>query len=244
MLGEITHLAAGEVMQIDVGITGGVGLDQRDQLLVSADVAGKEAAVILEEQAAGVAIDGIFVQIEIAFVALIGGNEEALLVVGKASELGLELVAGRQILDAAIQLTDIDMIELVAALIGGVEDASVVGEVTDRVVRIGGRLGQGRRFTTGGRHLIEIDDTADIGGEQHLAGIRRKVGTLQAQTGEQGVDIVLLDLACGLDRSRRWRGAHALFGRLRAGAEGADQQQGQQGGSERGGHGIHPELGF
>ena len=76
----------------------------------------------------GDALDGRFVQVEVAGIAFVGHVIGALIIAAPAVEGGLPVLEGRQVLNVTV-VKHVDMIVLVTALVGLEEDTLILGKV-------------------------------------------------------------------------------------------------------------------
>jgi len=128
---EMGGLAGLPVEQVDVVVDRGVGAGEADVAAVARDRAGLVALIVAIDQLACVIVGGVGVDIEEPGVALVGQHESLRAVVAETGEVGLEVFAGRQVALAAVGLDDDEVVQLVAALVAGDQDAVVGGEIPD-----------------------------------------------------------------------------------------------------------------
>ncbi len=155
------------------------------------------------------------VHVEVALVALVGGDEERLVVVGPAEEARVQLLAGREVFRRAVLGTHEHVAELVAALVAGVEDAAVAGERRRGENGVGRRLGQLLGLPARGGDQVGVVDARGVGRDQDLRAVGR-----ERRPGVLGVLVEIRDRVPG-HRRRRRRGR--LPGRTAAGHTGPDQ---------------------
>ncbi len=129
---QVLHLLGLAVVEEDVAVGVRVDLAEGEVAAVRRDVGEVVTAVVLKDHLATVVFRPVLVHIEEAIVALVGPDEERLVVLGPAVENRLELIARRKVGHLAGGILDIDMVELVPAPVARIEEALIVGEVAHR----------------------------------------------------------------------------------------------------------------
>src|SRR5882724_4830593 len=106
MLGDIFQLSGGRVVEINIGVCSRAPvLLEGDELLVVGYVTNVQAGFVLADQS-GLEVDnGHLEDVKETRIALIGGQEKRLAIVTPAEEVGLHLIAGRQVSLRAICLS-------------------------------------------------------------------------------------------------------------------------------------------
>ncbi len=163
----------GQVCQIDVRVSAGVLLGQRQPFAIRRD-RGREEAGVLEDEFAGERGRVIRVEIEHLRVALVGGEPEGLAVGGPADEFAGVLVAGREVFQRGVSVADIDVGQLVAAAIRRDEDAVIGGEVADREDCVGRGGGEGGEVAACDGQGGGVEHAGLVGCDQHIRAIGRE----------------------------------------------------------------------
>ena len=122
---DVPGLTAGRAPQIEVGVVGRVRLDQRDPLAVARDAARQVAEVVLEDDGPLQRLRVVAVEIEEARVPLVGADVEGRAIARPAGELGLQLLAWREVLLLAVEHLHVEVVQLVAALVAREQHAIV-----------------------------------------------------------------------------------------------------------------------
>src|SRR5947209_11410265 len=170
--------------------------------------ADREAAVVGVEELALVAVRRHLIEVHGGGIALVGREEEALLVRRPALELGPELVARSQVADAAVRRLDVEVGLLVPSLIAQIEEALVAGEIAQG--QDGAHLGVGELDGLAAVHGkgIGVEDSRLVRAHQDLAAVGRERRAAVRGVGEELVDGVLLRgvrSRCGLGGGRSLR---------------------------------------
>ncbi len=187
VLGDLGHLAGGEVGHEQVGVVGGVDLVQRQPAAIGGDLAGLVAGGVLEDPGARVGLAVIAVQVEVARVAFVAGHEERLAVAAEAGELGAQLGTWGQVPLVAVRADDIQVVEFVAALVAGDQHPVIVGEIGDGVMVVGGRGGDRGPVAATDRHRVRVPHAGLVRRKQQL----RLVGGERGAGHADGIDELL-----------------------------------------------------
>ena len=171
--GDVARLLRGAVVDEDVGVRRRALLRQRDVPLVARDRADVEAVRVAVEERAPVAVDRDLVDVEVLRIALVGRDEQRLVVAGPAEEVGLQLLARREIRRRSVRRLHVDVGQLVAALIARVEEPVVGGEKRQREHRVCRRVRQRLWRAARSRDGVRIPDPRQVGGHEHRSTVGR-----------------------------------------------------------------------
>jgi hypothetical protein len=211
-------------VQVEVPVRGGPLFRQGHPAAVRGDAGDLVAPFVLVQELPLVAVDRHLIEVEGARVALVGEEEEALLVPRPACERGLELVARRQVADAAVRRLDEEMGLLVAALVAGVEEALVLGEIALGVGLADLGVGELHGRAAVDRQGVDVDHAGLGAAHQDLAAVRGEGGPGVERGAEELVDRIAVRRG-RLLRLRR-RGGREGGGRNR---EDQTERQGTEG---------------
>ena len=164
---------------------------------IGRDVGKVVALVVLEDHLPGVAVGLILVNVEEPLVALVAADEERRVVLGPAVERGFQPFPGRQVGDGALGVLDVDVVQLVPALVAGVEEALIVGEVAHSDDVVVGRGGELHRLAAGHGEGVSVVDPGLVAADQQLAVVRRERGTGVIDIAQKVLDAVLGHLKRG-----------------------------------------------
>src|SRR5216684_8052029 len=126
MRGDVLQLFSGRVVEINIGVRGrAAALLERDELLIIRYVANGQARFVFVDQS-GLEVGNEHLEdVKETRVALIGGQEKRFAIVAPAEEVGLHLIARRQIALGSISFSHVQMTVFVSAAIISVENARV-----------------------------------------------------------------------------------------------------------------------
>jgi hypothetical protein len=130
-------------------------------------------AAVPEDHPPFVIVGVIGIEIEGLRVAFVAGDPECLAVRAEALERGLHLAAGRQVLHRSVALADIDVVELVAALVRGEDHPCVVREVARPEGGVVPGLGQRLRGPAAYRQRVGVEYARLIRTDQDRLAVRR-----------------------------------------------------------------------
>src|SRR6185369_10007295 len=129
---DVLHLFGGGVIEINIGVgRRAAALFKRNVLLVVGNRTGVESGFVFVNQYRLERIDRHFIDIEEAWIAFVGGEEERLAIVAPLEEIRFDFFAGREVAFAAVQLAQVEMAVLISAAIVRVKDAVIVGKIRD-----------------------------------------------------------------------------------------------------------------
>ena len=227
-----------EVDEVDVAVGGGVGLVDHDPAAVVGDGRREELAGVLEQDAALQGRGVIGHDVESRRIAGVGRQVEGRAVAGPAEEAGLEVLAGRQVDDRAVLVADIDVVQLVAALVGGEQDPAVMGKVADGEGRVVGRGGQRDGVAAREWQGVGVEHAGSIRGDQDVGSVR---GEGVTAGGRHAVTGRLEELGRGVGGVGRGGGGGRLLGQGSGGGQAG--QEGEYGDDDGAVHGEYPQAG-
>ncbi len=195
---QVLHLLGLAVVEEDVAVGVGVDLAEGEVAAVRRDVGEVVPLVVLEDHLAGVTVDLVLVHVEEAIVALVRPDEERLVILCPPVERRFESFARRQVGDVTGGILDVDVVELVAAPVAGIEEALVAGEVAHRKDVVFGRLRQLHRLAAIDGKGVSVVDAGLVAADQKLALVGGKGGAAVVHIAEEVLDRVLRHVARGL----------------------------------------------
>ena len=183
VLGDVDQATRRQVVGVHVAVVVAVQLVERHPAAVVADGAQVERAVVLEDELA-LEVPGsrrrhlVTVEVHGEGRALVRPHEERPAVGPPAGEGGAHVAARRQVdrtlRDLAFAVRpDVQVVQLVAALVAGVEEAVVVREPALREHRTRA-VGQLHRLAAGHRHAVDGPNAGHVAGDQQPALVGRE----------------------------------------------------------------------
>src|SRR6266404_5910210 len=134
MRGDVLQLFSGRVVEINIGVRGRTAaLLERDELLVVGDIANGQAGFVFVDQSRFEVGDRHLEDVKETRVALVGGEEKRLAIVAPTKEVGLHLIARRQIALSPISFSHVQMTVFVSATIISIENARVSRKIGDGI---------------------------------------------------------------------------------------------------------------
>ena len=174
--GDVTRLGGGvlEVHEENVAVGVVPRFGDGEPASVRTDRPRLEASGILEDEAPGQILHAVFVEIEGLRVPLVGGDEESPPVRGEAAEACLEVLPGGDVLGSSPGRLDVEVVQLVPALVGGEQDPVVMREERHPHVGIGVRCGERLGFPTRDRLRVGVHHAGPVGGHQEAGLVCRE----------------------------------------------------------------------
>src|SRR5260370_14197404 len=117
---------------------------------------------ILEEERAFVGCRVVAIDVEEALVAFVALDVKMSQIIGPPGEARFEVLARSQIAYVAVQLANVQVVQLVAALVLTGQDPVIVRKIVDANDRIGPRVGQFRKWAASDPLTVGIEDAARV----------------------------------------------------------------------------------
>ena len=164
--GEVDGFSTGQLDQMQVVVVGRAGLGQRQVTPIAGNRTQIQALRVLVDTLACVGRGVVAVKVEKLCITLIGGDVKSAAGMIETQKIGLQLVAGREVLFAAVELDHIQVIQLVAALVTRNQLALIGRKVGHRIVVVGGRGRYCRPIAATRRHGVGIPHAGLVRGKQ------------------------------------------------------------------------------
>ena len=163
---EVDGFSTGKLDQIQVVVVGRAGLVQCQVTSVAGNRTQIQALRVLVDTLARVGRRVVAVKVEEPCITLIGGDVKGVADMVETQKVGLQLVARREVLFAAVELDHIQVIQLVAALVTRNQLALIGRKVGHRIVVVGGRGRYCRPIAATRRHGVGIPHAGLVRGKQ------------------------------------------------------------------------------
>ena len=145
------------VQDVDVVVGARVLAQQGHVPPVWGNGAQPPVGVVLEQQFPPIAFDGVAIEVEYGGIPFIGGHVEGVVGLRPTHEQGLQALAGGQVGGLAVRRKDVNVVQLVPLVVGGIQEPVVTREPGQRTMGTVRRVGQGAGRGAGYRQRIGVE---------------------------------------------------------------------------------------